>query len=271
MHRVRSCGVCAAPPARLLLLTTLIVIGVSHAAGAMEQDPGASQEPAPSERRADFLFGRPHGSIGVRGSWVFARAGSDLFDFVTRELTLERDDFDAPGFGFDVAVSLTPRMDVVGTVELNQSETTSEYRDYVDNNLLPIEQTTTLKVVQLGGSLRYALRPRGHDVSRFAWVPSRFVPFVGAGGGLIYHRFTQTGDFVDFVDLSVFTDYFRSSGWSPSAHAFGGVDVQLYRGLYGTVEGRYLWAAGTLSRDFVDFDPIDLAGFRVSGGINLLF
>ncbi len=58
--------------------------------------------------RPDFLFGAPRGSFGVRGSWVFARAGSDLFDFVQQHLTLDKSDFNAPAFGFDGGVPLTP-------------------------------------------------------------------------------------------------------------------------------------------------------------------
>jgi hypothetical protein len=49
------------------------------------------------------------------------------------------------------------------------------------------------------------------------------------------------------------------------------VDVKLYRALYGTVEGRYMYAHGKLNSDFIDFDPIDLSGFRVSAGINVLY
>ena len=102
-------------------------------------------------------------------------------------------------------------------------------------------------------------------------MPSRIVPYVGAGGGVIYYEFRQTGDFVDFVDLRVFPDVFRSRGWAPSGHAFGGVDLQMYRALYATVEGRYTKSSATLSSDFVDFDPIDLSGFSVSAGINVVF
>ncbi len=58
----------------------------------------------------------------------------------------------------------------------------------------------------------------------------------------MWYRFEQNGDFVDFVDLSVFTDYFSSSGWTPNAHVFGGTDLHLYRILFVTVEGRYVWA-----------------------------
>ena len=81
----------------------------------------------------------------------------------------------------------------------------------------------------------------------------------------------QTGDFVDYTDLTVFPDTFRSTGWAPSLHAFSGVDVQVYRSLYATIEGRYTKASAKLGTDFIGFDPIDLSGFKVSAGINLLF
>ena len=83
--------------------------------------------------------------------------------------------------------------------------------------------------------------------------------------------FMQTGDFVDYVDLHVFPDVFRSKGWTLTGHAFAGVDLQVYRALYATVEGRYTKSSAKLSSDFIDFDPIDLSGFKLSAGINLVF
>jgi hypothetical protein len=263
-----------------MLRRTTLVIGLvaalgipGVAAGASPDDQTVSgvtraQEP---DRRPDFLFGEPNGSVSVRGSWLFASAGSDLFDFVTRQLTIDKQDFNAPGFAADVAVAITSRIDTQFGVEWSKARRPSEYRDFVDNNLRPIEQFTELKALHLTGSLRFVLAPRGRAVSRFAWVPRRVVPYVGAGGGATYYNFSQSGDFVDFQDLSVFTDSFRSKGWTPSAHAFGGIDLHVYRALCGTVEARYTKAAGTLSSDFIDFDPIDLSGFRISAGVNLLF
>lgn len=227
-----------------------------------------TQEP---NRSADFLFGRPKASISVRGAWNMASAGSDLFDFVTDQLTIDKSDFNSPGVGGDFGVAITPRLEAIGGFFFAKATQGSEYRDLVDNEFLPITQSTSLRTMQLTGSLRYALRPRGRDVSRFAWVPNRLVPYVGGGGGMIYYEFRQSGDFVDFQDFSVFSDVFRSSGWAPSGHVFGGVDIQLYRGLYASVEGRYTKASATLSRDFIDFDPIDLSGFRMAAGINLVF
>jgi hypothetical protein len=45
----------------------------------------------------------------------------------------------------------------------------------------------------------------------------------------------------------------------------------LYKRLFATFELRYVWADARLERDFVDFEPIDLAGARTSGGIEFVF
>jgi hypothetical protein len=41
--------------------------------------------------------------------------------------------------------------------------------------------------------------------------------------------------------------------------------------LFATIQGRYTQASAELSSDFIDFDPIDLSGFRMSAGINVIF
>ena len=248
------------------LVAGLLVVSAT-AAAAQDNDPAN----APSRPSPDFLFGRPHGSLGIRGAWLFASANSDLFDFVQRHLTVDKKDFNAPMVGIDLTLAVTPRIDVAFGAEFSQAKKASEYRDFVDNRLLPINQETTLKERNLFGSVRFSLVPPGRSVSRFAWIPRGITPYVGAGGGVLWYRFEQSGDFVDFQDLSVFTDYFSSSGYAPSAHVFGGTDLQLYRILFLTVEGRYVFAKGTLGRDFIDFDPIDLAGFRLSTGVNVRF
>lgn len=211
------------------------------------------------------------GSVGLRGSWVFSRAGSDLFDFVQDQLTIDKGAFNVPAVAADVAFSLSRQLEILGGFQFNRASIASEYRDFVDNDFQSITQQTGLKQVDLSASVRYALKPRGREVSRLVWVPHRVTPYVGAGGGMLWYEFKQSGDFVDFVDSSVFTDNFRSAGWTPSVHAFGGADIHLYKRLFVTVEGRYLWASATLGRDFVDFDPIDLAGFRMSAGVNVLY
>jgi hypothetical protein len=244
--------------------STLLVV-LALAAPAAAQDRPAPR-PAP-----DFLFAKPHASVTIRGSFLFARGNSDWYDFVTNLLTVDSKDFNAPGFGLDVNVPVTSRLDAQFSFDISRSSKLSEYRDFVDNNRLPIQQTTTLRELNLGGNIRYALTERGQQVSRLVWVPRRIVPFVGAGAGAFHHNLRQIGDFIDFQDNSVFGDTFTSDGWTPSAQVFGGVDVRVFKRVYATVDGRYLWAADDLGRDWIDFDPIDLAGFRLSGGVNLVF
>jgi len=249
-------------PAVFVLLT-----GIAHA------DPGEQDSPAPRvpRRSPDFLFGRPDGSIGIRGDWIFRRAGSDWYDFLSRDLTIDDGAFNSPGVTFEASFFVAPRVDIVAGVDLSGSSTSSEYRAYVDNNRLPIEQRTELRGTTVSGSLKYTLIPRGREVGSLAWVPNAVVPYVGAGGGAHWFRMTQQGDFVDFQDLSVFPEVFRSSGWSPSVHVFGGADIKVYRRLYVSLEARYEWAKGDLGPEWIDFDPIDLSGLRVGTGISVVF
>jgi hypothetical protein len=250
-----------------LILAFVLTLAALPAAADQGQGPPPNH---PGSRR-DFLFGRPRGSIGVHGSFLLPRAGSDLFDFVTDQLTLDRGDFRAPGVGLVFGLVVSPRLEAVAGVEFNKSQTASEYRRLVDNNLQPINQETVLRHVAVTGSVKVALTPRGRRISRLAWIPSGVTPYVGGGAGAVRYEFLQRGDFVDFVDSSIFTDVFQSKGWAPSAHGFGGVDVQLYRLLFLTLEGRYTWASADLGRDFIGFDPIDLTGFGLSAGVNVLF
>jgi hypothetical protein len=248
----------------LPVILVFLVTGAANA-GPADQDSAPPARPAP-----DFLFGQPDGTIGIRLGWLSSRSGSDWYDFVTDQLTLERKNFNGPGFGTDLGITLTPRIDLLVGFDYSQSTTASEYRRFVDNNRLPIEQTTRLRGANISGGLKFALTERGRGVGRLAWVPRKVVPFVGAGGGAMWFQVRQVGDFVDYVDLSVFSDVFESRGWAPSAHVFGGVDVRVLRRAYVTFDARYLWASGDLGPDWIDFEPIDLSGFRLSAGFNFI-
>ena len=101
-------------------------------------------------------------------------------------------------------ISWSPRLDAVVGFDVARSSTPSEYRNFVDNKFLPIEQTTSLRQINITGSVKFALTPRGQRISQFAWIPRTVTPYVGAGGGLVSYDLKQTGDFVDFQDNHVF-------------------------------------------------------------------
>ena len=226
---------------------------------------------ANAQEETDFLFGMPRGAFSVRGGYMTTSANSDVYDFITETLTIDKGDFNASVFGFDVALVVHPRIDVLVGVELSKSNTESEYRDFEEDDGSPITQRTELSMYPFSGSVKFYLTPRGRDISRFAFVPSKARAYVGGGAGLVWYRLFQTGDFVDFVDLAIFTSEFKSSGFGTEAHVFGGVDVQLKPAIYLSFEGRYMWADADLSGGFVGFDPIDLSGLRITAGINYSF
>jgi hypothetical protein len=224
-----------------------------------------------SAQSPDFLFGRPHGTVAIRTGRMMPRASSDLFTFVQDQLTINRKDFNAPAVGLDLDIAISPRATAVAGFDFSRSQTASEYRNFVDNNRLPISQTTELRETNISGSIKLALTPRGREVSKHAWIPSLVTPYVGAGAGLMHSMFSQSGDFVDFTDSSVFNHLYNSVSWSPSAHLFGGVDIKGWKRVYFSGEARYLWSHADLGTDFSGFKPIDLAGFRVTGGVRYMF
>lgn len=253
-------------PVSIALIVSAVAVTAAQA--QPDQQPPAD---APQTASRDFWFGPPRGWLGARGGWLLAAEGSDIFDFIQDQLTIDSGDLNAPTVALDLGIAVASRLDVVAGFELSRAKASSEYRKYVDNNLQPIEQETKLNQTLLTGSVRYVLTPRGRRISRFAWIPATFTPYVGAGGGVMWYRFEQVGDFVDYEDLSVFYSTFEASGATPTAHVFGGFDLKAYKRVFLTVEARYTWASGDLGEDFIDFDPIDLTGFRLSGGISLVF
>jgi len=257
---------CAAALAGLLLS----VGADSAAAQGVRVAPEAFAAAQPTSE-PDFLFGRPKGSVGIRTGWLFARTDSDLFDFVRDQLTIGPDAFNTPAVAVDIGTVVSNRVDVVYGFVYSRATIDSEYRRFVDNNREPIAQRTRLQQINLTASAKVAVVPRGRAVGRLAWIPRPVSPYVGAGGGLLWYKFEQSGAFVDFVDLSVFDASLRSSRWTPGAQVFAGADFKLRRRLFLEGEARYLWAKGPTGQDFVGFDRIDLSGVNITAGVNLLF
>lgn len=230
----------------------------------------ASAVPARAQDMGDgFLFTTPRASFTLRGGFAAPSARGDLYSFVTDQFTLGRSDFQAPTIDADLSFRLMPRLDASLGVSYERSNRKSEFRHFVDNNDLPIEQSTALARVPVTASLKLYLAPRGRSIGKFAWVPYRFAPYVGAGGGAMWYRFMQEGDFIDFNTYDVFSDRFESSGWTRTAQVMAGAEYSLNPRIALAGEGRYHWAKGELGRDFVGFDGIDLSGFALTLGFTV--
>jgi opacity protein-like surface antigen len=218
-----------------------------------------------------FFFREPTTLWSVRAGYGLANAESDIFSFTSRQLTVDKGDFSGVNIGSDLDFRLTSRLALGLGIWYEGRSAPSEYRDFVDQDDLPIEQTTKFQRMPVTLGLKFYLMPRGRSIGSFAWIPAKFTPYVGAGGGAMWYSFRQDGDFIDQPSLDVFHDTFKSSGWTPEAHAMAGVDISLTSRLVFTGEGRYTYAKANMDDDFVDFDKIDLSGFAITAGLAVRF
>lgn len=218
-----------------------------------------------------FLFRTPTVRLGLTAGLSAPRARSDVFDFITEELTLGRGDFSAPAFSLSASFRVAPRVDVGLSTDFAGRTADSETRNFVGEDNLPVLQSTTLSRATVMATARLSLAAEGRAIGRYAWIPNRVVPFVGAGAGPVWYRLRQSGEFVDAQTLDIFEDEFESSGWSLGAAGFGGADISVTPRYGITVEGRYLWAKGAMNGDFSTYNKIDLSGYNASIGLFVRF
>jgi hypothetical protein len=259
----------------LVFLAVMFTALACPAPVCAEEGQGAASAQSSSTPRIhnspDFLFGRPRGFVAMSGTWLFPRASGDLFTFIGDRLTIDRTDFRTVAGSGAVGIMVAPRFDVVTRLDVSAHGIASEYRDYVKPDRSPIAQTTKLNQTSIGVGLRFSPTGRGRDVSHYAFIPRRVVPYVGGGLNVGYYALEQRGQFVDFVDLKIFDDAFTSNGWAVGPYAESGTDLQVWRRLFVNVEARYSWMHSSLDTDFVGFHGIDLSGFKGSTGISVIF
>lgn len=228
-----------------------------------------------AQRSRDFLFGEPHFSLAFNLGYGLPKAGSDIYDFVTDELTVGKSDFSAMVVGGSFGIRVTNRVELSLDVTYANSNTRSELREWVGDDDLPIEQKTSLSRTPVTASVKAYLWDRGRRISQLAWVPGQWSPFVGVGGGRVFYNFRMNGEFVDeYVDPEappIFFDTFKSDGDAGIFHVLAGAEWSLSPRFYLTGEARYSWAEAEMDKDFVGYDPIDLSGLQGTVGLALRF
>jgi hypothetical protein len=248
----------AGPPRRLFLLLALAATPLPLFAQSTLGGDG-------------FQFKPPAVTLTLRGGYDRPFAGGDIYSFATDKLTLSKSAFAAVNAQLDLGINLSPRVQIVLGAGTARSDKPSEFRKYIDTDNKPIEQSTRLRRIPLTVGARYALRPTGEQIGRFAWIPSRLVPWAGAGVGSMNYSFSQVGDFVDFKTLNVFPQTLESSGWAPMAYANVGGDLGITTHLLLTGDLRYTFARGKLDGGFVGFNNIDLSGAAATMGFTLRY
>ena len=124
-----------------------------------------------------------------------------------------------------------------------------------------IEQDLKLRVVPFTATVRFL--PLGRDAG--------VEPYIGAGVGIFAWRYSESGEFVDFSDFSIFRDRFSASGATAGPVVLGGLAVPLGSSALG-FEIRYQSAQGELPNDLgFAGEKIDLGGFNYLATFKLRF
>lgn len=219
----------------------------------------------------DFFLFTPRVTLGVHGGFNVARAGSEVFDFTSDNLTVESSDFSSPAIRAELAVRLTERVDVSVDVAWMATDVRSESRDFIGTDDLPILQTTEFSQTPITFNLKYYLKDRGQQIGSFAWVPAKIVPYLGSGVGIVRYSFVQSGEFVVEETLEIVNARFDSATQGRLFHIMGGAEYALTKNALVVLDGRYRWASAQMRNDWVDFDDIDLSGLSFSLGLAVRF
>ena len=214
-----------------------------------------------------YLFHEPQMRLTVRGGYSTANAGSDVFSFVTQNLTVSKSDFSGFAGGLEFAFPVSQRFELSADVGFSHAGKSSEFRTLEDNNNKPIEQATQFDRVPMTLNARYYLSSPGRSIGKLAWIPSHITPWVGAGGGMMWYSFRQNGDFVDYTNFNVFRATLKDEHLVPMTQLMAGSEFSLTPLMGFSTEARYLMAHGKRSEDFSGFNNIDLSGFSASVGL----
>lgn len=231
--------------------------------------PAAADLAAQGETSRGYLFREPPVSLTLFGGFAQPAAGGDIWGFTFDELTLSRGDFGAQERGGDLAIRLSPRVELVVSYAANDVRRRSEARDWVGTDGFPITQTTRLIRRPFGAAVRYHLVDRGRMLGTRAWVPNRFVPFVGLGFGRMAYSLDQQGEFVDETTRDIFVDRYRAAGRTAYLQGSAGAQWTLIPSVALTGEARYLLAGADGYPSFSGFDRLDLSGLSANIGLTL--
>jgi hypothetical protein len=204
---------------------------------------------------------------GDFGSWRFwmgvfePEANSQFWDDYFVTFTGSPSSFQDLVFGTDYLWKNSRNGGVLFGASFYDGKTTLAYRDWVDADGQDISHTASLRQWDLTAA--YVLRFGRNSIR----------PYIGGGGGLLWWRFSEEGNFIDFSedDLPIFFGNYYADGLTWELFALAGLDFRLSHNWSFFFEGRYRWSEDELNNDFAGFGTIDLSGGQIAGGFSYNF
>jgi outer membrane protein W len=198
-----------------------------------------------------------------------ARKPNDVLvnNLVRLPLVFNIGDFHSVAFGADYLVGFGNNFEAGLGIGFQQRSVPSVYEDVVNSDGSEIEQTLKLRVVPFNATIRFL--PLGRH--------SAVEPYIGAGVGVFAWRYSETGQWVDRRDDTIFRDTSVGSGSTSGPMILGGIRAPFGSWALGG-ELRYHSARADLptdqgfATDGRDPTPkIDLSGFTYLFSVNFRF
>jgi hypothetical protein len=186
-------------------------------------------------------------------------------DLTTAEpLAFDIGQFTSVTFFGEWIVELGPHMSVGAGLAYYGDTVPSVYRNVVNSDGTEIRQDLKLRITPITGIVRFM--PFGG--------PKTFQPYVGVGIAIMPFRYSESGQFVDTSDNSIFTDRFTATGTAVGPVVVGGFRAPVGGDIYAlTMEYRYQFGVGNtggLPNGFLG-DKIDLSGGNLNFGFLVRF
>jgi outer membrane protein W len=186
---------------------------------------------------------------------------ADLSD--VEPLLFEIDDFNGFSIGGEWLVGLSEYLEAGVGVGYYQKTVPSIYRNVTNVNDVEIEQDLKLRTVPVTATVRFLPLGRRSGVE----------PYIGAGIGAINWRYSESGEFVDTSDDSIFRNTYVAKGWAAGPVILGGLRFPV--GDAFTIGGEARWQKAEGDTDRAESgllgDKIDLGGWNAAVTFHLRF
>lgn len=222
---------------------------------------------APAAQAQDSSVAINLGYFALRGQ--DSRVAGDVLNanrcidttFTCEPLLFDIKDFNGFTISGDYILGLGDFFEATGGVGFYQHTVPSVYEFLTNSDGSEIQQDLKLRVVPITATVRFI------PTTRLAAVQ----PYIGVGVAFLNWKYTETGDFVDTSDNSIFRTTYDASGTQVAPVGLFGVKFPLggNKFLLGG-EARYQKAEADLPTGFVG-DKIDLGGWTYSGTLQFRF
>lgn len=237
------------------------VLGVAAAAVLLAPAPADAQITRVASSEGRQAIGITFGYFVARGE--DSRAADDVLLANLESLAFEIKDFNTATVGGEWLVGLSEYIEAGVSVGYQSRTVPSVYADFVNRDGSEIAQDLKLRIIPVNATVRFL------PVGRRAAVQ----PYVGAGIGVLNWRYSESGEFVDFKDDSIFRARYVANGTALGPVVLAGLRAPV--GDVWTIGGelRYQRAEGDTKPDQSELlgSKIDLGGWSANFGFHFRF